>query len=232
MSTMTINKVAQRSGNSLGRDNRRIFLMPIQRNCEWCSASYEAERKERRYCSIACAAKHRASTPEWRAQRASLVLSDEARAKMSASQKRRMSDPVQRERFVGANRGRKLSDEHRAKISAAFKGRTFTPGHLEKLRVAGVEREQPIGERAYRWRGDAAVSNSIHAWITKHYPKTGICEDCRRNVGPKTQAGTHYAFRFHGVKGYTRDRADYRELCPPCHMAFDREWRESKRAAR
>jgi len=57
-------------------------------------------------------------------------------------------------------------------------------------------------------------------WLGRHYPKTGICEECGSNVGVKYPRGTHYAFLRH-PEPYTRDRADYAELCPRCHKRKD-----------
>lgn len=154
-------------------------------------------------------------------------LTAEARTNMSAAQRRRFEDPAERQRLVALNVGRKQTDEHRARTSSSLKGRTFTPEHLEKLRSAGrrrFERERPQGDRAPRWKGDEAGYVAIHTWLRKQHPKTGTCEECGANVGAEGQHGTHYAFRHHGTP-YTRDREDYRELCPACHVNFDAEWR-------
>jgi hypothetical protein len=70
------------------------------------------------------------------------------------------------------------------------------------------------GAAHHLWRGEAATSTAIHRWLREHYPKTGVCEDCCQ------PARTHYAFLYH-PRRHTRDREDYRELCPSCHSTFD-----------
>jgi len=147
--------------------------------------------------------------------------SAETRAKMGASQKRRFADPEERARHASINVGRVQTDEHKAKVSAALRGRTFSSEHLAKLSIAGKARTMPTGSNAYRWKGDDASYGAIHRWMKLHYPKTGICECCGRNVGTRGQAGTHYAFRHHS-EPYTRNREDYIEMCPACHNARDK----------
>lgn len=70
------------------------------------------------------------------------------------------------------------------------------------------------GPAHHLWRGEAATSTAIHRWLREHYPKANVCEDCGAS-GP-----THYAFLRH-PRPHTREREDYRELCPACHSAFD-----------
>ena len=61
-----------------------------------------------------------------------------------------------------------------------------------------------------------------HSWLRKHWPKTGVCQCCGRDVGTARKGGgTHYAFLRH-PEPHTRDRADYLELCPRCHQRMDR----------
>ena len=64
------------------------------------------------------------------------------------------------------------------------------------------------------WKGDDVGYRSLHTYLSKHYPKTGICDECGK------VARTDYAL----IKGreHSRDRADYRELCRKCHMVYDR----------
>ena len=69
------------------------------------------------------------------------------------------------------------------------------------------------GPEHHLWREDASVRR-IHAWLREHYAKAGVCEECGR-VGK-----THYAFQHH-PQPHTRNREDYCELCPRCHVRFD-----------
>ena len=77
------------------------------------------------------------------------------------------------------------------------------------------------------WKGDEAGYGAIHAYLLKHYPKAGTCEECSRQVP------TEFAL----IKGrqYTRIRSDYRELCKRCHNIYDgiggSRWRGIETAA-
>jgi hypothetical protein len=82
-----------------------------------------------------------------------------------------------------------------------------------------------VGDGNPGWRGDDASSASMHSWIARNHPKTGVCEECGK-------AGkTEYAFNHH-VGVYTRNRDDYRELCRGCHLRWDysMEVRKPRRA--
>ena len=53
----------------------------------------------------------------------------------------------------------------------------------------------------------------VHQWIRRHFLRTGRCEYCGA-----TDRRTEYA----AVGGrYTRNRADWFEVCKRCHMALD-----------
>jgi ribosome-binding protein aMBF1 (putative translation factor) len=52
----------------------------------------------------------------------------------------------------------------------------------------------------------------LHIWMNRTHPRIGRCEFCG------TERKTCYAI---GARGYTRDRADWFELCYPCHTRLD-----------
>jgi hypothetical protein len=85
----------------------------------------------------------------------------------------------------------------------------FVSGHNSNM----PERQMAIA--AVNWKGDEASYEAIHMWLSGHFPKSGTCEECGEVTG-KTQ----HAFRRH-PEPYTRNRDDYRELCPSCHKLFD-----------
>ena len=75
-----------------------------------------------------------------------------------------------------------------------------------------------------RFKGDDASYFVKHIWLNQHYPKTGVCAECGY------QGQTDRAL-IHG-REYTRDPADYRELCHRCHMAYDGNTRKAQAARR
>lgn len=94
-------------------------------------------------------------------------------------------------------------------------GNRFLRGHNHQF--------QP-GEQNVRWMGDDAGRSAMHKWLSKIRPLTGTCDECGNHTEVRGSEGTHYAFQYHhGQKPYTRDLADYRELCSPCHLSFDAE---------
>lgn len=64
-----------------------------------------------------------------------------------------------------------------------------------------------------RFKGDQAGYFTKHLWLNIHYPKLGECFWCGKQG--KTQRAL-----IHG-RVYTRDPADYLELCPSCHKWYD-----------
>lgn len=62
-------------------------------------------------------------------------------------------------------------------------------------------------------RKERPTYSGIHAWIRRNYTKSERCEHCGR------KGKTHWAAKDH--RNYTRNREDYMELCPKCHLAYD-----------
>lgn len=64
------------------------------------------------------------------------------------------------------------------------------------------------------WRGGTAFYASVHAWVQKHRPKTGVCQWCGA-AGYTGNANVDHQYR--------RVLDDYLELCAPCHHELDEE---------
>lgn len=79
------------------------------------------------------------------------------------------------------------------------------------------------GKQIYAWLGENASYSSKHKWIQKHWQKTGICENCKKEVAPFGRR--KYGTEWHNLnKKYNRDkREDWMELCPKCHHIFDKK---------
>jgi hypothetical protein len=103
----------------------------------------------------------------------------------------------------------------------------FVCGHSNHGRRLSLEARARMsaicGQQRYNWKGDAVGRSAAHDWINRHYPRTGVCESCG------VEGKTHYAFTKHPER-HTRNRDDYRELCPKCHLIYDEE--TTQRAAK
>lgn len=64
--------------------------------------------------------------------------------------------------------------------------------------------------------------SACHAFLSRHYPKTGRCDECG------SPAKTHYALIKD--RAYSKDRQDYRELCPRCHARYDQGGAQNSQA--
>lgn len=100
-------------------------------------------------------------------------------------------------------------------------GIRFLPGHSHRGKVVSAQTRERLSASTSRennghWRGDEASYRALHSYLSRHFPKTGTCEQCGRSGrGRKTE----YSL-IHG-RAYTRNRDDYRELCPRCHKQYD-----------
>ena len=81
-----------------------------------------------------------------------------------------------------------------------------------------------IGENNCNWKGDRASYSAIHHFLIRNFPKSGTCDECEK-VGK-----THYAL-LRG-RSYSRNREDYRELCPRCHKWYDEDGGEDNAQAK
>ena len=69
------------------------------------------------------------------------------------------------------------------------------------------------------WKGEEVGYVSLHRWLERWKPRTGICEGCGATPEPKKRrVATEFA-NFSGE--YRRDVADYIELCVSCHKKRD-----------
>lgn len=89
----------------------------------------------------------------------------------------------------------------------------FLRGHSRMTKTR--QPPQPrYGPEHPQWRGDDAGYSALHKWLWRNYPKTGVCVMCGQT------RRTQWSF-LHNSERYTRNIADYRELCVPCHTRFD-----------
>jgi hypothetical protein len=144
------------------------------------------------------------------------TFSDETRRKMSAATKGRPKTLEHRQRISAALKGHIISPETARKIGEANRGRPVSPETRELIRSRRIG--LAAGPNHYGWKGERVSYSGLHHWVGKNKVKTGICEDCRQDVGNKGRRGTQWA----NISGeYRRDLDDFRELCPPCHRRFD-----------
>jgi hypothetical protein len=93
--------------------------------------------------------------------------------------------------------------------------------HREKMAAKTAESwrgREPLdqaGEKNPNWRGGEVSYSALHKWLRRCHSKTGACSNCGK------EGKTDWAFLRH-PDPYTREIADYRELCRSCHMRFDR----------
>lgn len=78
-----------------------------------------------------------------------------------------------------------------------------------------------------RPRKEVVTYQALHAWVNSNFGRTGRCELCGQ------ERYTNFASKGHT---YTRKRADWIEVCVPCHREIDGVQRDSsgryvKRAA-
>jgi len=99
------------------------------------------------------------------------------------------------------NFGKTRSPETRQKVSEGLRGHVVTEETRRKISATKLA------------KGASLQSQAVHQWLSRWYPKTGICEHC----GAKGK--THYASI--NEHQYTRERSDYKELCPACHLKLD-----------
>ena len=90
-------------------------------------------------------------------------------------------------------------------------GRRFLHGHNRRGVPQSPEARAKITGRP---PSPDAGEHAIHSWLKRHHPKQGRCAECGR------EGKTDYAFQLH-PEPYTRNIADYRELCRSCHFRLD-----------
>jgi len=88
----------------------------------------------------------------------------------------------------------------------------FKRGHFSRTEAA-AKPPVHIGPANGKWRGDQVSIPKMHEYVIRYHPKTGKCENC------DAEGATDLAL-IHG-REYSRNRADYLELCRLCHNRYD-----------
>lgn len=125
--------------------------------------------------------------------------------------------PEHRAKLANARRGRPVSEEQRARLASYNHNREFSEETRRKM--SDARRGRFLGDQHPLWRGDAVSYTTLHSWVRRHKPKSGVCAECSAAVGTERSRGTEWA----NISGrYLRDLDDYVELCIPCHRRRDR----------
>jgi len=70
-----------------------------------------------------------------------------------------------------------------------------------------------IGEKNNKWKGESVSYQNLHGWLRRNYKKTGACKNCNK------EAKTQWA---NISQQYKRTIKDFIELCPACHVRYDK----------
>lgn len=97
----------------------------------------------------------------------------------------------------GLNKGRKMSEEVKQKISE------------------GIKRLNRLDDKNTNWKGNKVGYQGLHIWIRRKLGKASKCNFCR-----STRKRIYHWANISGE--YKRDSNDFMELCPECHVAYDR----------
>jgi hypothetical protein len=91
-----------------------------------------------------------------------------------------------------------------------------------KISVGNSHGKSHIGNQN-AWKGDAISYSRLHRWVAEKLGKPQFCEQCRRTKPPAGKGLSRSYFQWANVSGkYLRDVKDWRRLCIPCHMEYDR----------
>ena len=105
------------------------------------------------------------------------------------------------------NKGKKMSKEYCEILSKARIGKHYS---LD----TEFKKENVEGEKNVNWKGDEVGYYALHQWIQRKLGKATKCEYCNKE---------HNRIHWANISGkYKRDLDDWIQLCPSCHIYFDR----------
>ena len=173
-----------------------------QKYCVRCGVRYDRPSHcrgkrwvARMYCSPKC---QRLSAVE--SSNRERVITSEGRAKMAENARRYLHNET--------------PEQRKARMAKVLKNRVES-GNWKPPGTGKIK------DQNYSWLGDKATYNAKHRWIQKHWQKTGKCEECGKE--PKPYGRRKWGTEWSNQDGlYNReDRSTWRELCKPCHRAYD-----------
>lgn len=104
-----------------------------------------------------------------------------------------------------------------------------TSGSIKKGERRSIKteftRENTVGSKNAKWKGQDVCYSASHAWIIRKYGKASRCENrdnCILGFPCKGISQT-FDWAFINKKGFKRDRKSYMELCHSCHIIYDRQ---------
>lgn len=83
------------------------------------------------------------------------------------------------------------------------------------------------GKKHSAWKGDKVGYFGLHARVVKKFGKANHCEECGLDKMPK---GYKIYFQWANISHtYKRDLSDFKQMCIPCHIKFDKGCGRGKR---
>ena len=108
-------------------------------------------------------------------------------------------------------RGKKFSLKHKEGIRRALQGKKKSLEHRNSLsRVFSDGRRRDSGN--INWKGDDVGYWSLHIYMRRHLPTTGLCQICGRKKTLDLACFTHE---------YNRKPENWMWLCRSCHTKID-----------
>ena len=94
-----------------------------------------------------------------------------------------------------------------------------------KLYLKIKNRFRPKGEASPNWVGDDIGYTALHIWVRKQLGRPEKCTACEK-IGEIVKM--RWSIQYANISGeYKRDLTDWRPLCIPCHVAFDKKRKQS-----
>lgn len=183
----------------------------MEKTCQFCKNTFQAERNRRIFCSIDCTLKSK--------ERKSIITCFYCKKKFKVHTCR-----IKRGTNLYCSKQCSFTGRHRQQdsicqvCSKVF--RTYIKNFAKycSKKCFGFDNR---AENNYLWKGKQANYRSQHNWIQRRLGKANFCEQCGLNKIPN---GKKRFFQWANISHkYLRDTSDYKSLCLICHKLYDKK---------
>ena|ERR1035437_2326667 len=95
-----------------------------------------------------------------------------------------------------------------------------------RAKISKAHRERVAKGLCHLWKGEGVSYYAIHLHLVQYYGKASKCQN-RKCIYPRFNSKGVYIekpkrYEWANMTGnYTRNKEDYKQLCPSCHRQFD-----------